>query len=139
MAFNYFSEVKQFKFNKKRPTSNWLKQVITTHNKVPGVVSFIFCSDDQLLEINQTFLKHFYLTDVITFNYNSNNVISGDIYISVDRISENAANFNEPFEKELHRVMVHGILHLTGFKDKTAKEKANMREMENFHLNEFNY
>lgn len=137
MAFNYFSETDQFKFKNKRLTSNWLKKVITSHSKAPGQISFIFCSDEQLLEINQTYLKHFYLTDVITFNYNTNNSVNGDIYISVDRISDNALKFGVTFDDELRRVMVHGILHLLGFKDKTISEKKEMRRLENIYLNEF--
>jgi rRNA maturation RNase YbeY len=136
LAFNYFSEKEQFKFRNKRATSNWLKNVIQSHSKVPGQINFIFCSDEQLLEINQTYLKHFYLTDVITFNYNINHFISGDIYISVDRISENALKFYVTFDVELRRVMVHGILHLIGFKDKTLADKKQMRNLENFYLNE---
>jgi rRNA maturation RNase YbeY len=136
LAVKYFSENPHFKFNNKRKTTNWLKSVIFNYQKVVGEISFIFCTDSQLLEINKTYLKHFYFTDVITFNYNLNKVINGDIYISVDRISENAHIFGVSFENELYRVMVHGVLHLLGFKDKTKDEEKKMRELENFHLNE---
>ena len=139
MAISYFSESNQFKFKSKRYTSKWIKDVIGTYQKVPGQISFVFCSDERLLEINQTYLKHFYYTDVITFNYNSNDVISGDIFISIDRINENANKFKEPFEKELSRVMVHGVLHLLGFKDKTLKERKEMRNLENLHLNKISF
>lgn len=135
MAINFFSE-NNFKFNKKRITSKWLKQVISQYQKIPGEVSFIFCSDDQLLEINKKFLKHFYYTDVITFNYNEGDIISGDIYISIDRIIENAKEFNETFHWELNRVMVHGVLHLLGFNDKEESERERMHELENIHLKE---
>lgn len=137
MAIEFFSETNQFKFKNKRNTKNWLTRVINNYHKTPGEISFIFCSDEQLLEINQTYLKHFYYTDVITFNYNDGDVVSGDIYISIDRISENAKKFGETFEKELNRIMVHGVLHLIGFNDKTAKERKHMTELENLHLNEF--
>lgn len=135
MAINFFSE-NNFRFNKKRITSKWLKQVISQYQKIPGEVSFIFCSDDQLLEINKKFLKHFYYTDVITFNYNEGDIISGDIYISIDRIIENAKEFNETFHWELNRVIVHGVLHLLGFNDKEDSERERMHELENKHLKE---
>jgi rRNA maturation RNase YbeY len=134
LTINYFSEKVTFKFSNKRATSNWLKQVITSNNRVPGEISFIFCSDEQLLEINKTYLKHFYYTDVITFNYNEKDIIHGDVYISVDRIEENARNFNEPFRKELLRVMVHGVLHLLGKDDSSAEERNRMHELEDLYL-----
>jgi len=133
LAIKFFSE-NSFKLKKKRDTSTWIKQVIQFHQKSPGEISFIFCTDDQLLEINQTYLKHFYYTDVITFNYNDGIVISGDIYISTDRIVENAKNYKVSFENELYRVMVHGILHLLGFEDKDLLAREKMHELENFHL-----
>ena len=136
MAIHYFTETNKFRFNRKRVTTNWLKRVITSYNKKLGEISVVFCSDEQLLEINKQYLKHSYFTDVITFNYNNNDVISGDIYISIDRISENARNFNDSFDKELNRVMVHGILHLLGFNDKKSSEKEKMRELEDLHLKE---
>lgn len=134
MAIHFFSETDRFKFNKKRIASKWLKEVIKTYQKQTGEISVIFCTDEQLLEINQRYLKHFYYTDVITFNYNQDSFINGDIYISIDRIFENAAKFGETFDKELFRVIVHGILHLLGFDDKKPKEQEKMRELENFHL-----
>lgn len=136
MAIHYFSETAKFRFNRKRVTTNWFKKVINSYKKEIGDISIVFCSDEQLLEINKQYLKHSYFTDVITFNYNSNDVISGDIYISIDRISENARNFNESFDKELNRVMIHGILHLLGFNDKKSSEKEKMRELEDLHLKE---
>lgn len=134
MAINFFSETDTFNFKNKRITSKWLKEVIVSYKKLPGEISIIFCTDEQLLEINQKYLKHFYYTDVITFNYNAENSINGDIYISIDRIFENAANFGETFDKELFRVIVHGILHLIGFNDKKPAERDKMRDLENFHL-----
>lgn len=136
MAINYFSEKPEFKFKNKRKTTNWLKEVISANHKVLGELSFIFCTDEQLLEINQTYLKHFYLTDVITFNYNIREIINGDIYISVDRISENASIFGVSFDSELHRIMVHGVLHLLGYNDKTKKQEKEMRALEDFYLKE---
>lgn len=136
MAIHYFSETSKFRFNRKRVTTNWLKRVINSYKKEIGDISVVFCSDEQLLEINKQYLKHSYFTDVITFNYNYNDVISGDIYISIDRITENASNFKESFDKELNRVIVHGILHLLGFNDKKSSEKERMRELEDLHLKE---
>lgn len=136
MAINYFSQKPEFKFKNKRNTTNWLKGVISDNHKVPGELSFIFCTDEQLLEINQTYLKHFYFTDVITFNYNEGEIINGDIYISVDRISENANIFDVSFDCELHRIMVHGVLHLLGYNDKTKRQEAKMRELEDLYLKE---
>jgi probable rRNA maturation factor len=101
-------------------------------------LNFIFCTDDYLLDINSRFLNHFYYTDVITFdNSESPQVIDGDIFISIDRIKENAFKFNSPFI-ELYRVMIHGVLHLIGFDDKTTILKSLMREKENFYLSLFN-
>jgi rRNA maturation RNase YbeY len=136
LAVNYFSEKSDFKFKNKRKTTNWLKTVISSNRKIAGELSFIFCTDEHLLEINKTYLKHFYLTDVITFNYNVEDVINGDIYISVDRISENAHIFGVSFDSELYRIMVHGILHLLGFNDKTKKQEKQMRDLEDFYLKE---
>lgn len=136
MAINYFSEKPEFKFKNKRKTTNWLKEVISANHKVLGELSFIFCTDEQLLEINQTYLKHFYLTDVITFSYNNGEIINGDIYISVDRISENASIFGVSFDSELFRIMVHGVLHLLGYNDKTKKQEKEMRALEDFYLKE---
>jgi probable rRNA maturation factor len=102
-------------------------------------LNFIFCTDDYLLDINSRFLNHFYYTDVITFdNSESPQVIDGDIFISIDRIKENAIKFNSPFLTELYRVMIHGVLHLIGFDDKTTILKSLMREKENFYLSLFN-
>lgn len=136
MAINYFSEKPEFKFKNKRNTTNWLKGVISANHKVLGELTFVFCTDEQVLEINQTYLKHFYLTDVITFNYNIGEIINGDIYISVDRISENASIFEVSFDSELHRIMVHGVLHLLGYNDKTKKQEKEMRALEDFYLKE---
>lgn len=139
MAFNYFSQASHFNFKNRRKTSKWLKDIIILNKKVPGELSFIFCTDQQLLEINSTYLKHFYFTDVITFEYNSGEFISGDIFISIDMITENARIFDVTFDHELYRVMVHGVLHLLGYKDKTKKEQSVMRELENTYLKELNF
>lgn len=134
MAIRFFSETKSFQFKNKRKISTWLKNVILSYQKCSGQISVIFCSDEQILEINKAYLKHFYFTDVITFNYNENNIINGDIYISIDRVIENACKYNVNVDHELNRVIVHGVLHLLGFNDTTKVEKEKMRLLEDVHL-----
>ena len=97
-------------------------------------IQFVFCSDVYLLELNQQYLHHDTLTDIITFDYREGKKISGDIFISIDRVRENAGKFNVLFKEELHRVMIHGILHLCGYKDKDKKSKMLMTEKEDFYL-----
>ncbi len=104
--------------------------MIREYNKLPGHLSFVFCSDEYLLKINQDFLQHDYYTDIITFDYSEGNKISGDLMISIDRIQDNAKQLNLKFDDELSRVMIHGVLHLLGFGDKTAKEEKEMRRLE---------
>lgn len=109
----------------------WIDSLIVSYKKKTGQVFFLFCSDDYLLEINKTYLEHDYYTDIITFpTTESNTVISGEMYISLDRIKDNASLFQKTFTNELHRVMAHGVLHLIGFKDKTPSEELQMRNEE---------
>ncbi len=110
---------------------NWIKYTIEKNNKQIGEISYIFCSDEQLLEINKEFLNHDYYTDIITFDYSESDIISGDLFISIDRIKDNAKTLGLSYQEELHRVIIHGILHLLGFKDKTDEESQNMRLLEN--------
>lgn len=112
----------------------WVSKCISTENKKLGTISCVFCSDDYLLEINKTYLSHDTLTDIVTFNYVENEVISGDLFISLDRIKENANTFNVSFSHELKRVIVHGVLHLIGFNDKTPEEAKEIRAKEDFYL-----
>ena len=112
----------------------WIKKVITSENKEMGEINYIFCSDEYLLERNIKYLDHDTLTDIITFNYCKGKIITSDIMISIDRVKENSTIFDNSFSEELHRVMIHGILHLIGYDDKTEKEKILMREKENFYL-----
>ena len=112
----------------------WIKKVITSENKEMGEINYIFCSDEYLLERNIKYLDHNTLTDIITFNYCKGKIITSDIMISIDRVKENSTIFDNSFSEELHRVMIHGILHLIGYDDKTEKEKILMREKENFYL-----
>ncbi|MCK9450768.1 MAG: rRNA maturation RNase YbeY [Bacteroidales bacterium] len=112
-------------------TKKWVLNVIQAHQKKAGEVFFLFCSDKALLKINQQYLHHDFYTDIITFdNSESEEVISGELYLSLDRIIDNAAKLNTDFETELHRVIIHGVLHLIGFNDKTADEQSAMRDAE---------
>ena len=111
--------------------SNWLNAVATSEDKTIGNLSYVFCSDDFLLEINQSYLNHDTYTDIITFDYNEDGLLNGEIYISTDRVVENALRFRESETDELHRVMVHGLLHLCGYPDKTDEEKDMTRKLEN--------
>ena len=115
----------------------WIEDVIKKEKKIVGDITYIFCDDDYLLERNKEFLNHNTLTDIITFNYCTDNNISSDIMISIDRVKENSTIFENSFNEELKRVMIHGILHLIGYNDKTEEEEELMRKKENFYLNMF--
>lgn len=128
--FHFFNTRKVALKNNK----DWLKKVVHCEEKKIGEVVYIFCTDDYLLEKNTLFLNKNELTDVIAFDYSMKNKISGDIFISLDRVKENATIFNEKFFTELDRVMVHGLLHLLGYRDKTKKEKDLMKIKEDFYL-----
>lgn len=114
-----------------RRTSAWVKKIAASHGKTIGEIAYIFCSDPYILEVNKQYLQHDYFTDVITFDYTEGNKISGDIFISLDTVQSNAEQFGVDFYEELERVIIHGILHLCGFKDKEPAEEAQMREEEN--------
>ena len=116
-------------------TSKWLENLIISENKKPGEINYIFCDDDYLLKVNQDYLDHDYYTDIITFDYVKGKTISGDIFVSLPRIFENATNLSNDFNVELHRVLAHGVLHLIGYKDKTDEEITEMRNKEDFYLN----
>ena len=115
--------------------SNWLKQVVIQEKKIFGEIVCIFCDDKYLLEKNIKYLNHDYLTDVITFDYCEERTVSGDILISVDRVRENAKSYNVSFFTEIKRVIVHGLLHLLGYDDKTNTSRKEMTEKEDFYLN----
>jgi rRNA maturation RNase YbeY len=116
---------------KRRLVSAWLKQIITQYQKRVGDLTYIFCSDAELLQMNNTYLKHNYYTDIITFDYSEDDTVSGDVFISLDTVKSNSEKFHTDYSEELHRVMVHGILHLCGFRDKSPEEAKVMREKEN--------
>ena len=113
---------------------NWIQEVIRLNNHQTGHLSFVFCSDDYLLEVNRKFLDHDYYTDIITFDYNESKTVSGDLIISIDRVKENALSHQSSFLFELNRVIIHGVLHLLGFSDKTEAQKTKMRELEDLYL-----
>jgi rRNA maturation RNase YbeY len=129
----YFEDIKKFPLDLPK-TRNWIKKSISTEEKKTGEISFIFCSDEYLLGINRQYLEHDYFTDIITFDYVENNIISGDIFISIDRVRENASEFQVSFQNELNRIIIHGVLHLIGFKDKSATDKRLMTNKEDFYL-----
>ncbi|MGQ1947367.1 rRNA maturation RNase YbeY [Geofilum sp. OHC36d9] len=113
---------------------DWFNEATSSNGLKLGDISVIFCSDSYLLNINQKYLNHDYYTDIITFNYSRRNVLSGDLFISLEMVVNNAAKFSIPFDEELHRVMIHGLLHLIGFDDHTEDDIAEMRFQENYWL-----
>ncbi|SDE50691.1 rRNA maturation RNase YbeY [Riemerella columbipharyngis] len=134
----------QFFFESIEPTpidqaiEHWLKQVIVNEHKKVGDINYILCDDDYLLKINQDYLQHDYYTDIITFDYVKGSTINGDIFVSLSRISDNASTLSKSYDEEFRRVLVHGILHLCGYKDKTEQEASEMRNKEDEYLNLWN-
>jgi probable rRNA maturation factor len=116
-----------------------IKNLINSEKKSAGEISLILCSDKYLLDINIEYLKHNYYTDILTFNYVEGNIISGDLFISVDRVNENSIRFNTSMIQELYRVVFHGILHLIGYNDKTEEEQKIMRGKEDLYLSEVDF
>lgn len=133
-SVSFYSEQTDFSIQNQKQVEAWLRQVCRQENKTLSEITFIFCSDDYLLQVNQDFLQHDYYTDVITFDYCEEQNVSGDIFISIDRVVENASSVGVSFPDELHRVMVHGMLHLLGYKDKTVAEKTEMTSKEDYYL-----
>ncbi len=130
MPIHFFTEdVKEVRIPK-RKVRTWVNQTITSYDKKLGDINYIFCSDEYLRQINIEYLDHDYYTDIITFNYNENEIVSGDIYISLERVRNNAEKFEVSFHNELQRVVIHGVLHLVGFDDKSDEEKLQMRAAE---------
>lgn len=114
--------------------TRWLKDIIVSEGKKLGEINYIFCDDDYLLKVNQDYLQHDYYTDIITFDYVKGKTISGEIFVSLQRISDNASTLSKNYEEELRRVLAHGILHLCGYKDKTEEEEQLMRSKEDFYI-----
>lgn len=134
MPIYFHKEDASIALKKIKVIKRWLEDVVSFYNKEMGVINVIFCSDDFLLKINKEYLNHNYLTDIITFNFCEKNEISGDLFISIDRVKDFSKTNKLTFVNELHRVIVHGVLHLCGFNDKSTKEKQKMRKLENFFL-----
>ena len=116
---------------KRRETSAWVKAVAATYGKRVGEIAYIFCDDEKILEVNREYLQHDYYTDIITFDYTEGEVISGDLFISLDTVRTNAEQVGTTYDEELHRVIIHGILHLCGINDKGPGERAVMEAAEN--------
>lgn len=133
---NFFNQGLEYRLKNKRKLKSWIELVIRTEGAIPGEINFIFTTDEDLLLLNEKFLKRDTLTDVIAFgNDDDGGRISGDIFISLPRVRENSREFHEGFLRELYRVMIHGVLHLIGYKDKTAAGKKEMRTKEELYLN----
>ena len=122
---------------KKTNVTRWIKDIATGYNKKTGDIAFIFCSDERILEVNKQYLEHDYYTDIITFDYTEGDSISGDIFISIDTVKSNAEEFGATFENELHRIIIHGILHLCGQDDKNPELRAEMSKKENLALEKY--
>lgn len=134
ISFNYETD---FKLENETRFGDWLSGVIRSENAEEGEINYIFCTDEYLFQINVEFLKHDTYTDIISFDYSVGKQLHGDIFISVERVTENAETFGVDFQMELRRVMVHGLLHYCGYKDKTAKEQLEMRNKENYYMASF--
>jgi len=130
----YFSEDIAFDFKNKLLTNSWLRTVAGSELKRIGDINIIFCSDNYILDVNLKYLKHDYFTDIITFDYCQDNVLSGDLFISIDSVRENALYYKTDFSNELNRVIVHGILHLIGYDDHSDEDIKIMRSKEDYYL-----
>ncbi len=130
MAIYFASENTNFDLKGKMKVKKWISEIIKAQGQKVGDISYLFCDDDYLIQVNREYLNHDTYTDIITFDYVEGNLVSGDIMISVERVKENAEKFNATFEQELHRVIIHGILHLLGQADKSDEDAAMMRKKE---------
>ncbi|HEX2922096.1 MAG TPA: rRNA maturation RNase YbeY [Bacteroidales bacterium] len=134
MSIKIFYDVTGYKYNGWKKLQILINRIIEEGKMVPGEINFIITSDEKLRSINVEFLEHDYYTDVITFNYNVNEKVSGEVYLSIDTVKENAHLYNVSLYSEITRVMIHGILHLIGYDDKTVEEKYLMRKKEDYWL-----
>jgi probable rRNA maturation factor len=131
---NFFCEKVRFRLAQKEKLMDWIIRIISLEGKKAGDINFIFCSDPYLKSMNKEYLKHNYETDVITFDNSVGDILGGDIYISIDRVRINAAHYKVTVDNELHRVMIHGVLHLAGYNDSNDQSAALMRKAENQYL-----
>ncbi len=127
ISFNYETD---FELSDETAISDWLSQVILSESKKEGDINYIFCDDEYLHKINMEYLDHDTLTDIISFDYSVGNELHGDIFVSVERVADNAKDFEVSFNEELKRVLVHGILHYAGYKDKSEEDELKMRQKE---------
>lgn len=140
---NFINEKVKFSLKGKKLLKQWIRATIEKEKHALGSICYIFCSDQYLLELNKGYLNHAYYTDILTFDYsepigkNKKKIICGDLFISIDRVNENSKSRSVTFENELKRVMIHGVLHLMGYKDKKLLEKKEMRKKENIYLVNF--
>lgn len=130
----FFHSECDFMLSKQGMRSKWIVNSMLNESKTVGELSFVFCTDEYLLEKNIQFLGHDTFTDIITFDYCDGDIINGDIFVSVERVTENASTFGVCFEDELDRILIHGVLHLAGYRDKSKEEANAMREREDFYL-----
>lgn len=142
---NFISERIKFELKGKSRIKKWITDIIVKEKHEPGTICFVFCSDNYLIGVNKKYLKHNYYTDIITFDYSEHKarkgnkkVLSGDIFISIDRVKENALDLGTQFDDELRRVIIHGVLHLMGYTDKTNVGQKEMREKEDTYIELFN-
>jgi rRNA maturation RNase YbeY len=131
---HFHTEDISFQLNDKKAIRRWLNDCAKAENHKINQLNYIFCSDNYLLEINKKYLNHDFYTDVVSFDYSENDQVSGDIYISYPRVKENARDFSIPIKEELQRVMIHGLLHLLGYADKSTSQKVTMKSKEDFYL-----
>ena len=131
MAITFDSENIDFPNIKKRKTSAWMKKIANSYNKKIGEIAYLFCNDEKILEINRQYLNHDFYTDIISFDYSEGDIISGDIFISLDTVRTNSQKYNTDYQEELHRVIIHGVLHLCGLDDELDEDAISMREAEN--------
>ena len=131
MAIFYYAEDTELPAINQEAVSGWVRQVAENHGRKTGDIAYIFCSDEKILEVNRQYLQHDYYTDIITFDYTSGNKISGDLFISLDTVRTNAEKFQTSYNEELHRTIIHGILHLCGINDKGPGEREIMEAHEN--------
>lgn len=132
-----FHSETDFELTDEKLVADWILRVAHKHGKSISEISYVFCTDEYLLDMNQRFLNHDTLTDIITFDYTVGNEIGGDVFISTERVAENAVDFGAEFNEELRRVIIHGVLHLCGFKDKSEDDEVQMRKLEDEALEMF--